>query len=137
MRNRRDSGDVEGFWDDSPLMARLRLLGSWEETQELVRSGKAQVHKFSGGFAITDIREYSNPKEKVLNVLILGGRDFETWKQEADEALCRFARVNGCGAIEFACRRGLMKKITELGYREHRLLARKDLDELPAILQAT
>lgn len=123
-----DAGHVEGIRDDR-LMARIRLPGTWEEIQAAVESGRAQLHRFSGGFAITDIREYSNPHERVLNVLLLSGRDFEGWKVEADEGLCRYARVNGCQAIEFACRRGLMKKVAEMGYREHRTLARKELDE--------
>ena len=110
-------------------MARIRLLGTWEEMQAAVKEGRAQIHPFSGGFALTEIRQYSNPSERVLNVLLLSGRDFESWKVEADEGLCRYARVNGCNAIEFACRRGLMKKVSELGYREHRTLARKELDD--------
>lgn len=115
-------------------MARLRLNGTAADYRLMVERGEAQVHEFSGGFAITQIKAYSEPRERVLNVLLLGGRSFDRWKAQADQALMSFARVNGCSAIEFACRLGLAKKIAGLGYTERRKLMRKDLRHEQALL---
>lgn len=109
-------------------MTRLRLLGTPDDYQRMVEAGQAQAHEFADGFAITQVVEYKVPHERVLNVLLLGGKRFDEWKGEADEKLVDFARVNGCSAIEFACRLGLAKKIADLGYTEHRKLMRKELE---------
>ena len=108
-------------------MKRLRLGGSLEDYRKAVEAGHAQLHAFSSGFAITEIRDYTHPQERVLNVLLLGGKRFDEWKAEADRKLELFARVNGATAIEFACRLGLAKKIASLGYTEKRKLMRKEL----------
>lgn len=109
-------------------MARLRLGGSLADYRAAVDEGRAQLHSFSSGFAITEVKEYTSPRERILNVLLLGGTQFDEWKAEADRTLVSFARVNGCEAIEFACRLGLAKKIAGLGYTEKRKLMRKELE---------
>lgn len=116
-------------------MAKLRLGGSWADYQRKISEGKAQFHNFGLGFAITEVVEYNHPHERVLTVLLLGGEKFEEWKAEADLKLVSFARVNGCEAIEFACRLGLEKKIKGLGYRRHRVLMRKDLRHEQTLLE--
>ena len=110
-------------------MAFIRLSGTPEDYRKKVLMGLAQVHKFDKGMAITEVVEYHTPREKILNVLLLSGREFEDWKAEADKTLVEFARVNGCNAIEFACRLGLAKKVAPLGYDKKAVLMRKDLDE--------
>jgi hypothetical protein len=107
---------------------RLRLGGSLEDYKLKIKRGEAQIHVFKGGFAITEIKDYNHPQERVLNVLLLGGKRFDEWKSEADLKLVSFARVNGCQAIEFACRLGLAKKVADLGYTEKRKLMRKELE---------
>lgn len=107
---------------------RLRLGGTLEDYRRMVEAGDAQLHGFGKGFAITEIKDYTHPRERVLNVLLLGGKDFDEWKAEADLRLVSFARVNGCSAIEFACRLGLARKISGLGYTERRKLMRKELE---------
>lgn len=126
MYGRGNAGNLE---DLGGHLVTLRLIGDEEDHRRAVESGQAQAHSFSGGFAITEIKEYNRPKERVLNVLLLGGKEFDSWKAEADDRLVQFARVNGCQAIEFACRMGLADKISQLGYRKHRILMRKQLDE--------
>jgi hypothetical protein len=111
------------------------LGGSLEDYRAAIKAGMAQLHAFSDGFAITEVRDYTNPPERVLNVLLLGGKRFDGWKAEADLKLVSFARVNGCNAIEFACRLGLAKKIRGLGYTEKRKLMRKDLRHEQTILE--
>lgn len=108
---------------------RLRLNGTFDDYRKKVLMGLAQVHNFDKGCAVTEVVSYTNPEERILNVLLLGGEQFEEWKAEADRVLVSFARVNGCNAIEFACRLGLERKVTELGYRKFRVLMRKDIDE--------
>ena len=110
-------------------MAFIRLNGSLEDYRRKVELGLAQFHDFGKGEAITEVVDYTNPDERVLNVLLLAGEDFDSWKEDADKKLVSFARVNGCRAIEFACRLGLYKKIAHMGYQKKKVLARKDLDE--------
>lgn len=109
-------------------MAFLRMIGRLEDYRRWISEGKAQLHAFSEGFAITEVKDYTYPSERVLNVLMLGGKRFDSWKEEADRKLGDFARVNGCQAIEFACRTGLEKKVAELGYRKKRVYMRKELE---------
>jgi hypothetical protein len=106
----------------------LRLNGSLSDYRQLVDEGRAQLHAFPEGFAITEIRDYTHPQERVLNVLLLGGRRFDEWKEAADKKLESFARENGASAIEFSCRLGLAVKIAGLGYRKRRILMRKELE---------
>lgn len=120
------AGDTEGMGVDR-RMSRLRLGGSLADYRAAVQDGRAQLHAFATGFAITEIRDYTHPQERVLTVLLLGGKGFDEWKAEADRTLVSFARVNGCQAIEFACRLGLFKKVADLGYTKRRILARKEL----------
>lgn len=101
----------------------------------MIREGKAQLHSFPMGFAITEVREYTHPTEKVLNVLILGGERFDEWKEVAHNKLKEFARVNGCLAIEFACRLGLFEKIKDLGYSRKRVLARYEMENEQTLLE--
>ena len=110
-------------------MARLRLLGSADDYRHRVEEGSAQLHVFGGGFAITEIKDYTHPTERILVVMLLGGNKFDEWREAAHEKLKEVARVNGCKAIEFACRLGLEKKIASLGYRRKRVLMRLELDE--------
>ena len=109
-------------------MAFLRMIGTMADYKRWVEEGKAQLFAFGDGFAITEVKEYTYPSERVLNVLMLGGRRFDSWKEEADRKLSDFARVNGCNAIEFACRLGLEKKVADLGYRRKRVYMRKNID---------
>jgi hypothetical protein len=116
-------------------MPRLRLNGDAEEYRRMVEAGLAQVHLCEGGFAITEIREYNHPQERVLVVLLLGGKKFDEWKVSAHEKLKSFARVNGCSAIEFACRLGLEVKVAELGYRRRRVLMRYEMEHEQTFLE--
>lgn len=108
-----------------------------DDYRRMVEKGEAQLHSFGKGFAITQVKDYTHPQERVLIVLLLGGEKFDEWKSEADFRLVTFARVNGCSAIEFACRLGLFKKIAGLGYTKRRILARKELDDQTALLENT
>ena len=107
---------------------RLRLNGNAEDYRRMIASGEAQLHKFNSGFAITRVVAYKHPDERVLNVLLIGGREFDSWKADADAKFDEFARVNGCNAVEFACRTGLEPRLRKLGYRRHRILMRKELE---------
>lgn len=116
-------------------MARLRLGGSLADYRAAVAAGRAQLHAFPEGFAITEVRDYTHPTERVLNVLLLGGKNFDAWRDAAHERLKSFARVNGCQAIEFACRLGLAKKVANLGYRKRRILMRYEMAHEQTLLE--
>lgn len=120
---------------DHRLMARLRLLGSMEDYRRKIESGEMQAHVFNGGFVLTELKDYTHPTERVLNVLLLGGRNLDSWKHEAHEKVKTFARENGAVAIELICRLGLAKKMTAFGYRKRRVTMRLELDELQTVSQ--
>jgi hypothetical protein len=130
VRDGRDAGDLEDLGGHF-LMARLRLCGTADDYRRMVEEGLAQLHVFRGGFAITEVKDYTHPSERVLNVLLMGGKKLDEWKHEVDAKLVSFARVNGCNAIEFACRLGIERKFSEFGYSRKRVLMRKEvgLDE--------
>ena len=108
-------------------MSRVRLIGTEADYRQLVADGLAQAHTFDEGFVITQVIAYTSPAEKVLNVMLLGGKNLDNWKARADQALVEFARVNGCQAIEFVCRQGLAEKVKPLGYRSQYATMRKEL----------
>lgn len=108
-------------------MARVRLMGSMEDYRAMIDAGQAQMLRFEKGFVITQIFDYANPQERVLNVLLLGGEQFDGWKDKVDAGLIELARVNGCNAIEFACRLGIAEKMRHFGYRTEFAVMRKGL----------
>ena len=70
----------------------------------------------------TRVAEYPSGK-KVLNIVALGGKQFEQWAQELLDTLKKFSLENKCTSIEFVGRRGWMRKLPEYGFEDCRLTA--------------
>jgi hypothetical protein len=48
----------------------------------------------------------------------IGGKDLESWKQPIVDALAEFGKLNGCDRIEFMGRRGWVKSLKQIGWKE-------------------
>lgn len=104
---------------------KYRLGCSLEEYQRKIESGEWQAHTFPKGFVVTQIIDYE--EEKVLTVHLLGGKDFDEWKEEANQRLIAFGREHGCKSLEAACRFGLGRKLKRLGWKPWHVVMKKDL----------
>ena len=98
---------------------------SQSETEEKLKRGEWQIHKFPLGFLITEIKQYRD--ERILTVQLVSGERLDEWKQEAHKRLRAFAVEHQCKAIEALCRLGLEKKLAPLGYRKTRVLLRAEI----------
>lgn len=104
---------------------KYRLGYTEAEYRRKIEAGEWQLHTFSHGFLITEIRTYV--EERVLIVHLIGGERLDEWKSEADRKLIEFAKEHRCEAIEAMCRLGLEKTLRDHGYRRHRVVMRKEL----------
>jgi hypothetical protein len=62
-----------------------------------------------------------------LDVVLLIGEGFPEKKTEVVEHLADFARTHGCKAIEALSRRGLEPTLKPLGFKNKKVLLRKDI----------
>ena len=106
------------------VSGKLRILPIDEFTAKLQR-GEYQEHLFEGFAVYTQITDYST--EKVLDVVLLIGEGFPEKKAEVLERLEDFARLHGCKAIEALSRRGLEPTLKPLGFKNKKVLLRKDI----------
>ena len=106
-------------------MPKFRLGTTEQELKEKVEKGEWQLHKYPLGFVLTEIRQY--PEEKICIVHFLGGEQFDSWKTQVDDDLEKFAKAQGCKALEAGCRLGLERKMKSLGWKRWHVVIRKEL----------
>lgn len=104
---------------------KYRLGYTFEEYRTKVESGEWQLHEFKNGFLITEVVKFAD--DKVLMVHLVGGEQFDAWKEEAQERLIKFGREQGCLALEAACRFGMAKKLEPLGWKPWHVMMRKEI----------
>jgi hypothetical protein len=102
----------------------LRIL-PFAEIDAKVRSGAYQYHPFPRGFVLTQVTQYDS--ERVLDVVLLWGDQFDAWKADVVNHLIEFGRANGCAAVEAIARLGLGKTLKPLGWRRKKILLRKEI----------
>lgn len=90
-----------------------------------IKCGDFQLHEFPKGFAVTEIRQFTT--ERTLFVLWLRGHDFDEWKAALVEKLNALAKQYECAGIEAACRFGLEKSLSDLGFRRSQIIIRKEV----------
>ena len=66
-------------------------------------------------FAITDVLEY--PKKKVVRILLLAGKNMDSWKQEFSDAMVHWGAKIGASGIEVIGRKGWERSLEKLGYK--------------------
>jgi len=101
-----------------------RLGYTLEELENRVVAGLMQAHALPKGAVITQIDNY--PEERVLHVVLLVGKELNSWDVGVLEKLQKFARENGCKAIEADCRPGMAKFLEKHGFRRTKIKMRNE-----------
>lgn len=79
------------------------------------------------GAVTTEIVNYR--QKKVCRVITLSGKDFDVWSRDLDRLLLEWAGEQGCVGVEACVRRGFVKKLGALGYKEKYDLVYKAIGE--------
>jgi hypothetical protein len=68
------------------------------------------------GAMFTKINDY--PAAKFLTVEMLAGDFFDQWMDQANSSLIKFGQHFGCKGLELIGRRGWIRRLAELGWKE-------------------
>jgi|TARA_R100001480_G_scaffold76993_1_gene87068 hypothetical protein len=126
--------DVDAWWPhvQEYLIPALEFgLGEYSigDIQKSCKSKNMQLWvKMNGkveGVFITKINKY--PQKNLLCVLLLGGTNFNTWRDEADALLVAFGKEHNCEYIELFGRKGWGKMLKDLNYEEQTRLFAKEI----------
>ena len=115
---------VEPMWSQlEPQMARAasHTAGRFDthDIFEFVLNGSGQLW---GAFhkdrivGVTVTRTIQYPRKKCLDVVFLGGEDWDGWREAMYDIVERWARDSGCEAIESFGRSGFARVFKERGY---------------------
>jgi hypothetical protein len=74
---------------------------------------------------VTEIRSW--PRTKVLTAIIVGGAGMEHWVGALDEVLVQFARAQGCRVLDAHGRRGWLKSLSALGWKDMTVTYAKEI----------
>ena len=85
-----------------------------------------KISKEVEGAFITKISQY--PQKNILCVLLLGGKNFSSWRDEADVLLNAFGKENKCEYVELFGRKGWGKLLKDLDYKEQTRLFAKEIE---------
>jgi hypothetical protein len=77
------------------------------------------------GAFVTKIAKY--PQKNLLCVILLGGKEFHTWRDEADALLNAFGKENNCEYIELFGRKGWGRALKDIDYKEITRLFAKEI----------
>ena len=77
------------------------------------------------GAFITKIAKY--PQKNLLCVILLGGKEFHKWRDEADALLNAFGKEHNCEYIELFGRKGCCKVLKDIDYKEITRLFAKEI----------
>jgi hypothetical protein len=90
-----------------------------EDILEFTVSGDAHLWVVFDGDDITGItvtRFWQYPRKKCLDVMFLGGENWDEWKNIMFDTLHRWAHDSGCAAIEASGRVGFARVFKSRGY---------------------
>jgi len=119
------SKDIDTWWEhvDGYIKSALEYgIGEYNsnDIKELCKNKKMQLWvKFDKGVRgafVTQILNY--PQMNILLVLLLSGKEFKTWRNEADELLQRFGKDSNCKYIELFGRKGWGNYLKDINYKE-------------------
>jgi len=91
-----------------------------KDMQLWVKMGK----EVKGAF-VTKIAKY--PQKNLLCVILLGGDEFQEWRDEADALLNAFGKEHNCEYIELFGRKGWGKLLKDIDYKEITRLFAKEI----------
>ena len=84
-----------------------------------------KIDKEVQGAFVTKISKY--PQKNILCVLLLGGKEFIKWRDEADALLNAFGKENNCEYVELFGRKGWGKVLKDINYKEITRLFAKEI----------
>ena len=84
-----------------------------------------KVGKQAKGAFVTKIAKY--PQKNLLIVILLGGDEFQEWRDEADALLNAFGKQNNCEYVELFGRKGWGKILKDINYEEQTRLFAKEI----------
>ena len=85
-----------------------------------------KISKEVEGAFVTKISKY--PQKNILCVLLLAGKYFSRWRDEADVLLNAFGKENKCEYVELFGRKGWGKVLKDLDYKEQTRLFAKEIE---------
>ena len=77
------------------------------------------------GAFVTKIAKY--PQKNLLCVILLGGDEFQEWRDEADALLNAFGKEHNCEYIELFGRKGWGRALKDIDYKEITRLFAKEI----------
>lgn len=77
------------------------------------------------GAAITEIVNY--PRRRHCVVLTIAGSKFPEWMEQMDNILCTWAVSQGCEVMEAHVRKGLVPRLSPIGYKHLHSIVYKQL----------
>ena len=84
-----------------------------------------KLGKETKGAFVTKIARY--PQKNLLVVILLGGNEFEEWRDEADALLNAFGKQHNCEYVELFGRKGWGKMLKDIDYKEVTRLFAKEI----------
>ncbi len=87
-----------------------------------------KIDKEVQGAFVTKISKY--PQKNILCVLLLGGKEFIKWRDEADALLNAFGKENNCEYVELFGRKGWGKMLKDINYKEQTRLFAKEINNV-------
>jgi hypothetical protein len=87
-----------------------------------------KIDKEVQGAVVTKISKY--PQKNILCVLLLGGKNFLEWRDEADALLNAFGKENNCEYVELFGRKGWGKMLKDINYKEQTRLFAKEINNV-------
>ena len=126
--------NIEAWWplvEEYLITALEHGLGEYS-TGDIKKSCKSKdmqlwvkLSKEVEGAFVTKISKY--PQKNILCVLLLAGKNFSRWRDEADVLLDAFGKENKCEYIELFGRKGWGKVLKDLDYKEQTRLFAKEI----------
>ena len=84
-----------------------------------------KLGKQTKGAFVTKIARY--PQKNLLVVILMGGDEFEEWRDEADALLNAFGKQHNCEYVELFGRKGWGKMLKDIDYKEVTRLFAKEI----------
>ncbi len=84
-----------------------------------------KIGKKAKGAFVTKIAKY--PQKNLLIVILLGGDEFQEWRDEADALLNAFGKQHNCEYVELFGRKGWGKILKDINYEEVTRLFAKEI----------
>lgn len=82
-----------------------------DDYYEPLKNGQLQLWRLPGAAMVTSIDKGSNAK--VCTILSLSGKNIKSWIADLNETLTKFAKSEGCNAIEAITRKGFSRFVPE------------------------